>query len=123
MKFEMRRLEQIRELLTRELSALIREELDVPTSTLVTLTEVLLSEDFLHANTRISVWPDSQRDSVFRELNQTTRELRGLLGKRLPNLHPLPTIKFELDQRISEAAEIEKLAEKVKNEDSGLVAK
>lgn len=112
----MRRPEQLRELLLREISAILRRELDVLPTTLVTVTEVVLSEDMRFATIRVSIFPDSERVPVFHELSRSATRLRALLGAHLPNLNPLPRLAFELDERIQEAARVEELAEKVQNE-------
>jgi ribosome-binding factor A len=112
----MRRIEQVREVLVRELGSIIRRELDVPPSTLVTITEIVISPDLAHARVRVSIFPDAERRSIMRELDARVAEFRALLGTHLPSLHPLPHLEFELDERVAEAARVENLAEKLKNE-------
>jgi ribosome-binding factor A len=114
----MRRPEQVRELVMRELGAILKKESDTSPSTLVTITEVVLSPDYDHATIKVSIWPDEARRAVFPMLSKRAGEFRKLLGKRLPNLHPLPHLTFELDTRVGEAARVEELLEMVKNEDA-----
>lgn len=113
----MRRPEQVRELIMRELGAILEREADTPPSTLVTITEIVLSPEYDHATVRISIWPSGTRETIFAALAKRTGEFRGLLGEKLPNLHPLPRLEFELDTRVEEAARLEELAEKLKNEE------
>lgn len=113
----------MRELLVRELGSILRRELDAPPSTLVTITEIVISPDLAHARVRVSIFPDDQRQDVLRELAKRAAEFRAMLGERLPNLHPLPRLEFELDERVAEAARVEKLTEKLKNEENGAVVK
>lgn len=100
----------------RELGTLVRRELDAPPSTIVTITEVVLSPDLASARVRISVFPETERRAILSELSASAGEFRRLLSEHLPNLHPLPHIEFELDKRVAEAARLEELAEKLKNE-------
>jgi ribosome-binding factor A len=119
----MRRIEQVKELLKRELGTILKRELDVDSGTMVTITEITLTPDFTQALVYVSIFPSSKRKTVFRELSERTAEFRELLAKRLPNLHPLAHFKFRLDKRPEEAGRIEELIRILKNEDNGPVVK
>lgn len=112
-----RRIERVRETLVRELGFLIRRELDISPATLVTITEIILSPDLAHARVRVSIFPDAECVPIFRELTKRATKFRSMLGKRLPNLHPLPQLEFEIDERVAEAARVEELTKKLKNEE------
>jgi ribosome-binding factor A len=111
----MRRVERVKELILRELGKIIRREFDISPKIFITITEIVLSDDFSNAKVMVSIFPDKNRDEIFKELSLRAHEIRQFLGKRLPNLHPLPFLTFELDDRVRTAARVEELIEKFNN--------
>ncbi len=111
-----RRIEKVKEVILRELSQIIRREIDVFSGTLVTVTEIVLSPDLMHAKVKVSIFPDKEAEKILDELSKRAGEFRMLLGKRLQSLNPLPRLEFEFDKRVKDASRVEELVEKLKNE-------
>jgi len=91
------RIEQINELIKRELGYIFVKEFEFPEGSLATITQVDTSGDLTEAKIWVSVFPFLKANKVIRELNKNKGHLRSLLGKRLRSLNPLPKIKIVLD--------------------------
>ncbi|MBI2634034.1 MAG: 30S ribosome-binding factor RbfA [Parcubacteria group bacterium] len=111
-----RRVEKLNELIKRELGQIIQREFEHSVRQLITITEVSTSEDLLHANVKVSIWPEKERQEIFKKLSRAAGFLQSFLNKRL-RMRPVPKIIFELDTRIEEASRVEELIEKVKNKE------
>jgi len=108
------RVEQINELIKREMSKIFLREIDPPEGSLITITHVETSADLLQAKIWISVFPVNQSKTVFKELSKRVGYLQRLLIKSL-YLKFIPKIKFLLDETEEEASQVEKALNKAKN--------
>lgn len=110
------RLEKINELLTREIGSIIQREFEHGHDLFITVTEVKTSEDLLHAEVHVSIWPDKARAETFQNLKNAAGFFQSILNKRL-RMHPVPRILFRLDPRIRDAARIEELLDTMENKE------
>ncbi len=108
------RIQQINELIKREMSKIFLREIDPPEGSLITITHVETSNDLLQAKIWISVFPINQSKTVFNELSKRVGYFQRLLIKSL-YLKFIPKIKFLLDETEEEASQVEKALDKAKN--------
>ncbi len=104
---KLHRRERISQLVRDIMSKLLIRELEFPMGTLVTITEVDVSEDLEHAKVRVSVLPAAQEEKVISVLNKFRGHLQGKLGSTL-NIRPMPQILFSVDHGLENAAFVEK---------------
>jgi ribosome-binding factor A len=88
-----KRVEQINELVKRELSQIILREFASPENTLITIMNVDTALNFQSAKIQISVIPESRADAVMKDLNQKIYSIQQTLNKRL-KIRPVPKIIF-----------------------------
>lgn len=96
-----RRVERVKVLLQAELSQLLAQDLRDPRlRTLVTITNVTLSEDLQHATIWITVLGESEAErGVLSALTSANGFLRREIGRRL-RLKRVPELRFETDDAI-----------------------
>ncbi len=106
---EFSRSRRVGEQLQRELSALIRREIQDPRAGWVTVTGVRMSPDLANARVFVSVL-DEGRDhaAAVAALNHAAGFLRRLLGRSL-GLRVVPRLRFEYDDSIARGAHLSKL--------------
>lgn len=105
------RIRQVNELLFRAISAIIREELELPLGAFVTITEVKTARDLKSAVLFITILPNSQRGSIFEFLQKKTHFMQHALTKRI-KLQWIPRLTFELDDGAIKAQRIYELLDK-----------
>lgn len=110
------RILRVNALIKRELSQIFLTEVDFPRGVLVTITKVETSANLKEVKVYISVMPDSKSSRISGILNKIIYGIQQNLNKRLM-MRPIPRIRFEIEQKTKEAAKIEELLEKVKNEE------
>ncbi len=103
------RKDRIAQQLRREVSELMRREMNDPALAMAAITTVDLSPDLKNATLKVSVTGDSEvRHTVFRALRRAEGYLRMQLGQRLENLKTIPHLKFEPDRSIEYSIAISK---------------
>lgn len=109
---EFSRTRRVAEQLKRELSSLMREELQAPELTLASLTEVQVTRDMSHAKIYVSSL-DMQgggADRAAELLSEHAGMLRQRLGKLL-RLRSIPQLHFLPDHLQEEAQNMDRLIE------------
>ena len=104
-----RRIQQVNELLRRELSTIITREVEF-FGTLITITIIETSSDLHYADVYFVVIPESASDDAIKKLNYSIFSIQQTLNKRL-RMRPVPRIQFHIDREEQEAAEIDKILE------------
>jgi ribosome-binding factor A len=107
------RLEKINELIRQELGKIIFCQEELEPGILLTVMAVKASEDLLHANITISVFPAQKGKQVLKRLEAHIFGLQQSLNKKL-KIHPVPKIRFVLDSTEAKSQEVESLIEKIK---------
>jgi ribosome-binding factor A len=102
-------------LIEHELSLLLARDFGVP-GTLVTITDVIVSEDLLHAKVRVAIIPYDKELVVYDELLKARGRLEHAIFKKV-NMRPFPKIEFLID------SPAEKLKIREKGKQKGQVAK
>ncbi len=105
------RLEKINELIKQELGKIILENEEFAPGVLATIMGVKTSQDILHANVSVSCYPTKAGEKVLETLNRHIFGLQQGLNKKL-RMHPVPKIRFVLDETEAKAQEIEELLDR-----------
>ncbi len=102
-----------RDLLRRELTDILRREVQDPRAALVSIADLTLSADRGHARILLSVLgDDDERQSAIRALRRAAGFIRGRLGRRL-RLKRTPELHFELYRGAEHAERIDQLLSKL----------
>ena len=110
------RAERFNKLIKKELGKIIFNFLDVKPGVLVTITRVLTNPNLFNSDIFMSVYPISEAEEILDKLNRSIYQIQQLLNKKL-TVRPVPKIIFRHDKNPEEAAKVEELLAKVKNED------
>ena len=110
----MDRLPRINEQLKNELANAINQKLDWDKG-LITVTKVKCSPTLSEATVNISVLPENVSGSALRILRSQSRFFSKTLGKKL-NLRRVPRFRWKIDWPERQAAEIDKIIDKIKND-------
>ena len=108
-----KRIEQVNELIQRELGKIILREIDFPQGIMVTLTRVETSVDLGQSKVYVSCFPRGKTKSVLGILNQNIYDIQQRLNKRL-KMRIIPKIFFAIERETAEAGRIEEILEKLK---------
>lgn len=111
-----KRILKINELLKRQIGQLFLKELEFPKDVLVTITRVETSYDLRVAIVSVSALPSSASKIVQEILKHSIYDLQQEINKRL-RMRPIPKIIFREEKEVVEAAKIEEILEKIKNDD------
>lgn len=86
---------KIASVIEHELAKLLSRDFYVE-GALVTLSNVEVSEDLLHAKAHVSIIPYDKEPAVYYELQRRRGELEHILYKKM-NIRPFPHIEFLLE--------------------------
>jgi len=111
----MSRIEKVNELIKRELSGIILEEMNFPKEVLVTIIRVEVMPNLYLAKVYISVIPKEKTKEVFLMLKNSIYNLQQLLNKRL-RMRPVPRIKFSEEKQVQKIEKIEEILDEIKVE-------
>jgi len=111
------RAERLAELIKEEISAIIFREVKDPRIGFVSVTDVEVSGDLRNANIYVSVYgTEEERKASLEGLEKAKGFIRKLLGERITVYHT-PELAFHYDHSLEYGVHINKLLEKVKEED------
>lgn len=98
----------------KDLAEIIRSKgMAVFGGAMVTVSEVRISPDLSVAKTYVSIFPSSKSGEVMNILQESIKEYRGELGRRVGRqLRIVPEIVFYLDSTLDYAEHIEELLKK-----------
>jgi len=112
------RQEKLAELITAELSDLLRTRMKDPRLGFASITHVEVSGDFRHAKIFVSVMgSEAEQNDTMKALKHATGFLRHELAGRL-TLRYMPELAFKLDTSIVQGARILELINKIEQEHS-----
>ena len=109
-----KRIQQVNQLIKKEISQIILREIEFPKDILVTVTRVETVSNLIESKVYVSVMPEEKTSKVFQILNRQVYELQQKLNQRL-QMRPIPRIKFIEEKETKEAGKIEEILEKIKN--------
>ncbi len=109
-----RRTERISSEVKKELSKILRDDLNDPRlndDVMVSITDVEVTNDLSYANCYISILGDNKKkDDVLQALNQAKGVIKSLIGERM-RLRSMPEFRFKFDESIQRGAYMDKLIE------------
>src|SRR5579884_3066213 len=112
------RLERVRELLKREIGEIIRREIPVGESGLLTVNDVQVSSDLHSAAVYVGVLGNaSQQKRALSELEQHRKRIQGLVGKAVI-LKYTPQLRFLIDHSIEEGNKVLKIIDELEHTSS-----
>ena len=110
------RIQRVNQLIRKELSQILADELDFSIGTLVTLTRGETLIDLSYSNIFISVIPEKDSKRVLGFLNRNVKQFQQKINGRL-RMKTVPKIHFIEEGKTKEAARIEEILEKIKREE------
>lgn len=111
-----RRIEQLNELLQREIGAIIARDVEFPKGTMVTILSVRTAGDLKNAILTVSIFPDHKRGDVLRILRQQARPIEMLLQEHIP-VHHIPSLTWSVDTTEQKAEEVETLLDSLQKKE------
>jgi ribosome-binding factor A len=109
------RIDQINELVKRNMGEIISRELSLKPGIFITITKVDTARDLGYSHIFISIFPEKETGYVIKTLKNELYNIQGILNRKL-HLKKLPHIEFRIDMTESKADEIEKIFKKLENE-------
>lgn len=107
-------IERLSSFLKKELASFLHENILLPESVFLSVTQVFIDDSLERAQIYISVFPEKFSSEVFKELRLLEKEVRQFLASRVSR-HKIPQIEFLLDKNLDAESHIEKLLKKVQN--------
>ena len=111
----MARIDQINELLRKEIAQFVGNNIKLEDG-MITILSVDCSAELKNAKVYVSVLPDNRYGSVLKELKKITSSLDGFLKKNV-KLRKVPRIHWVIDPTEKEASVIEQLLNEIENEE------
>ena len=115
-----KRIQQVNQLIKKEISQIFLREVVFPEKTLATVTRVETADNLKQSKIYISVMPENKTESIFQILNSQIYRLQQELNHKL-NMRPVPRIYFVGEKETATAGRVEEILEKLKKD--GQVAK
>ena len=104
---------RVRELLKREIGEILRRELPVETSGMVTVTDVMIAPDLKQATVYISVLgTDEQKKSTRTLLMKMRPHVRGELGRSV-SLKYTPRLKFMVNESAAQGDRVLEILDEI----------
>ena len=108
-----KRIQQVNQLIKKEISKIFLREVDFPEKTLITVTRVETTANLKQSKVYISLIPENKIKSVFQILNKQIYQLQQRLNQRL-NMRPVPRIYFVEEKETLKAGRIEEILVRLK---------
>ncbi len=107
------RVQRVRELLKRELSEIIRRELPLSETGLITVNDVDIAKDLQLATVYVGVVGTAQqKKQALARLNQSRKQIQGLIGRAVV-LKYTPLLRFVLDSSIERGNRVLQILEEL----------
>lgn len=107
---------RVRELLKREIGEILRREIPVDTAGLVSIHDVILSNDLKSATVFVGILGSAeQKKSTEKLLQRLQPQIRGQLGKSVV-LKYTPRLRFKVDDSIAEGDRVLAILEEIEKE-------
>jgi ribosome-binding factor A len=111
------RQDKVAEVLKREISNIIQNELKDPRLGFITITRVNLSKDLKYAQIYFSVLSgEEEKDRTIEGLNSSTGFIRKLISERL-KLRFTPEISFKFDRSVEYSIKLQQELDRIKRDD------
>jgi ribosome-binding factor A len=104
------RLQKVQRLIQKELSAVFQKKNDIFLRTLISVTEVRVTDDLDYARVFVSIFPNERKDEVMSLIEINKKQLRYELAQNIKNqLRKTPDLSFFIDESLDYAEKIDKL--------------
>jgi len=116
------RTDRVSKMLQREMAEILLTEYSDQLTSLVTVTGVRVTNDLSIASVYISVLgdDDEERKAILERLTDLSSRIRGHLAARIRHqIKAIPSIRFFLDESLTEAARLEELFGKINKDRDG----
>jgi len=108
---------RVKEMILREVSAIIRDDVKDPRIGFVTVTSVHLADNLQYARIYISpMGSDEEKKATFKGVSSASRFIRRELGRKM-RMKYIPEISFKWDETPQTADNINHLLHDIANED------
>lgn len=111
----MNRIEKVNNQIRKEISQIIRDQVDNPNLGMISITRVETSADLKTSKVYFSVFPESNTESAYKTLLDMKGFIKKLLGGNI-RVKFLPDIDFVPDDSIKYSVDIYDKIERLKNE-------
>lgn len=115
MKRSSGRPQKLGDLIQRELSQLVQQELRDPRVGMITLTGVDVSPDFSHAKVFFTLLDKENLGEATRGLKRASGFLRSQLAKRI-KLYTTPELRFEYDESVERGDRLSRLIDSTRRD-------
>lgn len=105
------RTDRIADVMQREISQLIHQEVKDPRVGMVTISAIKVSKDLSHAKVYVSVMAENLATESIQGLNKAAGFLRAQLAKRI-KLRVIPALHFVYDDTTIKANQLSRLIDK-----------
>ena len=114
MESESTRQQKVSRQLQRDLSEIFRERgFSTYKGSMITVTSVRISPDLSVAKVFISIFPSAGAKEIFSLVQESARNIRGELGKRVSKqLRIVPELQFHIDDSLDYVEHIDELLKK-----------
>lgn len=112
-----RRQRQVEDLLQREVSSILMNEVADPRARLATITRVEVSADLSHAQLFVSLLEGDQEETEAALVN-ARKFIRHQLARRLRDMKRLPELEFHVDRGAEHSQHIANLLDQLNDERS-----
>ena len=109
---ETKRQQKISKLIQKELSEIFRKDIKTQGNIMITVTKVNVTTDLSYARVYLSIFAPSQENKslVVKEVNETSRNIRRLLGDRIRfQIRIIPELQFFEDDSLDYIENIDNL--------------
>ncbi len=104
---ESQRQKKVAGILQEVLSTILQKNFQ-PSGSLVTVSEVQVTQDLSIAKVFISIFPEKFRDEVFTQIEENTSKIRGMLGNKISKVvRVVPELQFKLDTSSDNASKVD----------------
>lgn len=107
------RLTRVNELISKQISEIIKDEIDFEIGALVTVVRAVASPTLEHATVWVSVFPVEKADEALAEINKNIFRIQQILNKKLV-MRKVPKIMFKIDLTEERAGRVENIIDSVK---------
>lgn len=107
------RMPKVNELLRANIAQAIREELEIPLGSVVSVISVKTSSDLHYARVYVSIIPDEGAQEILSLLNRHTKTIQSFLADNVV-LRNTPKLQFVIDDVEQKAAEIDRILDNLK---------
>ncbi|MGN0032796.1 MAG: 30S ribosome-binding factor RbfA [Candidatus Limimorpha sp.] len=100
---ETKRQQKISKLIQKELSEIFQQDIKTQGNIMITVTKVNVTTDLSYARVYLSIFGPSQeiKPKIVKEVNETSRNLRRLLGDRIRyQIRVIPELQFFEDDSL-----------------------